>query len=84
MDDLYKSIAVTDARRINHRKSRTNPTVIRGKMHNVSAEDHVVRYGRASHPHAVSGLREFVHFMRHRQQFADDDREIDIIGYSAV
>lgn len=78
VDDLYNSIAVTDAGRINHRKSRTN------KDNNATADRRVVKCGTASRPHAGRGLREFVHFMKHKQQFADDDREPDIIGYGEV
>lgn len=72
VDDLYNSIAVTDAGRINHRKPRANKDA---RCHSGA------KRGTASLPHAGRGLREFVHFVKHEQQLADDDREPDIIGY---
>lgn len=39
VDDLYNNIAVTDAGRINQRKSRTN--LSREETHNAAADGHV-------------------------------------------
>lgn len=57
-------------------------------MHNATVEEHVAsnesrqtECGRAAFSHAAEGLHEFVHFMKHSQKFADDDKEADVRGY---